>query len=134
MISEVFVPSFGVLGIGGIVAFVVGSIILMDTEVPGFGLPVALIGSVAAVGGSAVMGIIWFAVRARRQPIVSGREDMIGASAKATADFQGRGQVRAHGELWNAESSVPVRAGQALRVTAMDGLVLTVEPEESKEN
>jgi membrane-bound serine protease (ClpP class) len=134
MISEVFVPSFGVLGIGGIVAFVVGSIILMDTEVPGFGLPVALIGSVAAVGGSAVMGIIWFAVRARRQPIVSGREDMIGASAKATADFQGRGQVRAHGELWSAESSVPVRAGQALRVTAMDGLVLTVEPEESKEN
>ena len=133
MISEVFVPSFGVLGIGGIVAFVVGSIILMDTEVPGFGLPTALIGSVAAVGGSAVMGIVWFAVRARRQPIVSGREDMIGASAKATANFQGRGQVRVHGELWSAESSVPVRAGQALRITAMDGLVLTVEPEESKE-
>lgn len=134
MISEVFVPSFGVLGLGGIVAFVVGSIILMDTEVPGFGLPTALIGSVAAVGGSAVMGIVWFAVRARRQPIVSGREDMIGASAQATADFQGRGQVRAHGELWSAESSVPVRAGQALRVTDMNGLVLTVEPEESKEN
>jgi membrane-bound serine protease (ClpP class) len=134
MISEVFVPSFGVLGIGGIVAFVVGSIILMDTEVPGFGLPTLLIGSVAAVGGSAVMGIVWFAVRARRQPIVSGREDMIGAAASATADFQGRGQVRAHGELWSAESSVPVRAGQALRVTGMNGLVLTVEPEESKEN
>jgi membrane-bound serine protease (ClpP class) len=89
---------------------------------------------VAAVGGSAVMGIVWFAVRARRQPIVSGREDMIGASATATADFQGRGQVRAHGELWSAESGVPVRAGQALRVTGMNGLVLTVEPEESKEN
>jgi membrane-bound serine protease (ClpP class) len=80
------------------------------------------------------MGIVWFAVRARRQPIVSGREDMIGAAASATADFQGRGQVRAHGELWSAESSVPVRAGQALRVTGMNGLVLTVEPEESKEN
>jgi len=134
MIAEVFVPSFGVLGLGGIVAFVVGSIILMDTDVPGFGIPVALIGSVAAVGGSAVMAIIWFAVRARRQPVVSGREDMIGSTAVAAVDFQGRGQVRAHGELWNAECSVPVRRGQQLRITDMHGLVLSVEPSESKEN
>ncbi|MFU8895521.1 MAG: NfeD family protein [Gammaproteobacteria bacterium] len=134
MIGEVFVPSFGALGLGGIVAFVVGSIILMDTEVPGFGIPAALIGSVAAVGGSAVMAIIWFAVRARQQPVVSGRDDMIGAPATATSDFEGRGLVRAHGELWNAESSVPVTAGQKLRVTDMHGLVLTVEPSDSKEN
>jgi membrane-bound serine protease (ClpP class) len=134
MIGEVFVPSFGALGLGGIVAFVVGSIILMDTDVPGFGIPAALIGSVAAVGGSAVMAIIWFAVRARRQPVVSGREDMIGSTAVAAVDFQGRGQVRAHGELWNAECSVPVRRGQQLRITDMNGLVLSVEPSESKEN
>ena len=134
MIAEVFVPSFGVLGLGGIVAFVVGSIILMDTDVPGFGIPVALIGSVAAVGGSAVMAIIWFAVRARRQPVVSGREDMIGSVAVAAVDFHGRGHVRAHGELWNAESTVPVRRGQQLRITDMHGLVLSVEPSESKEN
>ena len=134
MIGEVFVPSFGALGLGGIVAFVVGSIILMDTEVPGFGIPTLLIGSVAAVGGSAVMAIIWFAVRARQQPIVSGRDDMIGAPAMATADFEGRGLVRARGELWNAEASVPVTAGQKLRVTDMHGLVLTVEPSDSKEN
>jgi membrane-bound serine protease (ClpP class) len=134
MIGEVFVPSFGALGLGGIVAFVVGSIILMDTDVPGFGIPAALIGSVAAIGGGAVMAIIWFAVRARSQPVVSGREDMIGSVAEATADFHGRGQVRAHGELWNAESSVPVRRGQQLRITDMHGLVLSVEPSESKEN
>ena len=134
MIGEVFVPSFGALGLGGIVAFVVGSIILMDTEVPGFGIPTALIGSVAAVGGSAVMAIIWFAVRARRQPIVSGREDMIGSNAVAAADFQGRGLVRAHGELWSAESEAPVASGQHLRITEMHGLVLKVEPDESKEN
>jgi membrane-bound serine protease (ClpP class) len=134
MISEIFVPSFGVLGIGGIVAFVVGSIILMDTGVPGFGVPAALIGSVAAVGGTAIMGIVWFAVRARRQPIVSGREDMLGAIAHATADFQGRGLVRLHGELWNAESRLPVHAGDPLRVTGMNGLVLMVEPQDFKEN
>jgi membrane-bound serine protease (ClpP class) len=134
MIGEAFVPSFGVLGIGGLIAFVVGSIILMDTDVPGFGIPRALIGSIALVGGSAVMAIIWMAVRARRQPIVSGREDMIGAPALALADFESRGQVRAHGELWTAESAVPVRRGQALRITDMHGLVLTVVPQESKEN
>ncbi len=134
MIGEVFMPSFGALGIGGLVAFVVGSIILMDTDVPGFGIARGLVGSIALLGGSVVMAIIWFAVKARRQPIVSGREDMIGAPALALADFQGRGQVRAHGELWTAESSTPVRQGQALRITDMHGLILTVEPQESKEN
>lgn len=134
MIGEVFMPSFGALGLGGIVAFVVGSIILMDTDVPGFGIPIVMIGSVALLGGSAVMAIIWFAVRARNRPIVSGREDMIGAAAIAVDDFAGRGHVRVRGERWNAESAVPVHSGQPLRVTDMHGLVLKVEPDESKEN
>jgi membrane-bound serine protease (ClpP class) len=128
MIAEVFVPSFGVLGIGGLAAFVIGSIILMDTGVPGFGIPPGLIGSIAAVGGAAVMGIIWVAVRSRRAPVVSGRENMIGSIALATDDFQDRGHVRARGELWNAESRTPVTRGQTLRVIDMQGLVLTVEP------
>ena len=134
MIGEIFVPSFGVLGIGGIIAFVAGSVILMDTDVPGFGVPMALIGSIALLGGSAVMAIIWFAVRARNRPVVSGREEMIGAPAVATADFSGTGQVRVHGELWSARAGNPVRRGQPLRVTAIHGLTLEVEPEETKEN
>lgn len=131
MIAEVFVPSFGALGIGGIIAFVVGSVILMDTDVPGFGLPTTLIASVALVGGTAMMGIVWFAVRATRQPVVSGREQMVGAPAVAIEDFAERGPVRVHGERWTAVSSVPVQRGQRLRVTAMHGLVLTVAPDDS---
>jgi membrane-bound serine protease (ClpP class) len=134
MIGEIFVPSFGALGIGGIIAFVVGSVILMDTDVPGFGVPLALIGSIALLGGSAVMAIVWFAVRARNRPIVSGREDMIGAEAVALDDFSGTGLVRVHGELWNAHAGAPVNQGQILRVKAMHGLTLEVEPDESKEN
>lgn len=134
MIGEIFVPSFGALGIGGVVAFVVGSVILMDTDVPGFGVPLALIGSIALLGGSAVMAIIWFAVRARNRPVVSGREDMVGAAAVALGNFSGTGQVRVHGERWNAHANVPVNQGQALRVKAMHGLTLEVEPDESKEN
>lgn len=131
MIGEIFVPSFGALGIGGIIAFVVGSIILMDTDVPGFGVPLALIGSVALLGGSAVMAIVWFAVRARNRPVVSGREEMIGAPAIALADFSGTGQVRVHGEIWSAHVAAPVSRGAPLRVTGMKGLVLEVEPEET---
>ncbi len=135
MIAEVFVPSFGALGIGGVIAFVAGSVILMDTDVPGFGVPLALIGSIALVGAVAVMGIVWFAVRAYRQPVVSGREQMIGATAVAAEDFQqGRGQVRAHGELWAARSDAPVRASQPLTITDINGLVLTVKPRDGTED
>ena len=134
MIAEVFVPSFGALGIGGIIAFVAGSVILMDTDVPGFGIPLALIGSVALAGGTVVMGIVWFAVRAHRRPIVSGREEMIGARAVAVENFTGKGQIKVHGERWAARCGVPVRQGQRLRVTGIDGLVLDVEPSEDTEN
>jgi membrane-bound serine protease (ClpP class) len=134
MIAEVFVPSFGALGIGGIIAFVAGSVILMDTDVPGFGIPTALIGSVALAGGTVVLGIVWFAVRAHRRPVVSGREEMVGAPAIAAEDFERSGQVKVHGELWAARSRAPIRRGQALRVTRIHGLVLDVEPNDDMEN
>jgi membrane-bound serine protease (ClpP class) len=133
MISEVFVPSFGVLGIGGIIAFVAGSVILMDTDIPGFGVPRTLIGSIGLLGGGVVMAIVWLAVRARRRPVVSGMEEMVGALAVAAADFDEHGQVLVHGEIWQAHSDEPVRKDQPLRVTAASGLTLSVEPAESKE-
>jgi len=126
MISEVFVPSFGVLGIGGIIAFVVGSIILMDTEVPGYSIPLALIGSIGLAGAGATMAIVWFAVRARRRPVVSGREQLIGSWCEADEDFDGAGRVMVHGEHWSARCNEPVMRGEQLRVTDIDGLILTV--------
>ncbi len=134
MIAEAFVPSFGVLGIGGVIAFVVGSVILMDTDVPGFGVPLGLIAGVASVGALAVMGIIWVAIKARRRPVVSGIEQMIGASGVAREDFQGEGWVFVHGELWNASSSQAIQSGQAVNVVAVDGLTLKVRPDKDPEN
>lgn len=128
MISEAFVPSFGALGIGGVIAFVAGSVILMDTEVPGFGVPMTLIGSIALLGGTLVMATIWLAIKARRRPIVSGIEQLLGARAEASAAFDGTGQVFLHGERWIARCDTPVADGQPLTVTAVDGLTLTVEP------
>ncbi len=134
MISEVFVPSFGALGIGGLIAFIVGSVILMDTDVPGYSMPMALIISTGLVGGLAVMGIVWFAVRARRAPIVSGVEQLRGAKAVALESFQGKGHVRVHGENWEARSARPVAVGDQVTITAVEGLTLTVEPDSIQES
>jgi len=134
MISEAFVPSFGALGIGGVIAFVAGSVILMDTEVPGYGVPLALIGSIALLGAALVMGTIFLAIKARRRPVVSGVEELIGARAEAISAFKGQGQVFLHGERWSAHCTRAVEAHQALKVTAVEGLTLTVEPIDNTEH
>lgn len=133
IVAETFVPSFGALGLGGIVALVIGSVMLMDTDVPGFGIPATLIGSVAFVAGGAMLAILMMLMRTRRRTVLTGAEGMIGALAVAAGDFTDEGRVRIHGELWNANTTSPVRDGQHLRVTAIDGLHLTVSPDPERE-
>lgn len=128
MAAEFAVPSFGSLGIGGVVALVAGSLILFDTDVPGFGLPVQLIFGIALASALLFMGAIWLAMRARGRPVVTGVEEMVGHVAVALRDFDGRGEVRIRGETWQARSYAPVRRGQEVRVEGMDGLVLVVAP------
>jgi membrane-bound serine protease (ClpP class) len=129
MIAEVFLPSFGAIGVGGIVAFALGSLLLIeDTELPGFEIPYALIAGVTAASAGFLILIVGMLVKSRRRAVVSGREDMLGATAEALADFELEGWARVHGEQWKVRSSRPVRRGQKLRVTGMQGLVLSVEP------
>ena len=130
MVAEAFLPAFGSLGIGGIIAFVLGSIMLIeDTELPGFDIPLALIAGVAAASAAFLILVLGMLARNRRRAVVSGREEMIGATAEALADFEGEGWARVHGEHWKVRASRPVRRGQKLRVTGMQGLVLSVEPQ-----
>jgi len=128
MVAEAFLPSFGALGAGGLIAFVIGSIMLMDdVELSGFEIPYTLIGGVAAASAAFLFVVVGLAARNRRRPVVSGREYLIGASAVALEDFEAEGWARVQGETWRVRSRAPVRQGQALRVTAMQGLTLTVE-------
>lgn len=127
--AEAFAPSFGVLGLGGIAAFVVGSIILMDTKVPGFQVTRALIGGVALTGGLVFLLTAGFLVRARRQKVVTGSEQLLQETAVALEDFEHTGMVRLHSEIWRAHSATPVRQGQRLRVLRVTGLTVEVEPE-----
>lgn len=128
MVGEAFMPSFGALGIGGVVAFVVGSIILMDTESEFYALSRPLIFAVALVSAGVFIGLASFALRSLRKPVVSGQESLLGDTAVAVEDFTGEGRVRAQGELWQAHSAAPVHKGQVLRIAAVEGLVLRVEP------
>ena len=128
MIAEVMVPSFGALGIGGVVAMVIGSIILIDTDVPGFVVSRPLIGAIAITGSLGLMAIIWFAVRARERPVVSGREQLLGEEGTALESFDARGEVFVHSERWSAESEQPVREGQAVQVIGVKGLKLRIRP------
>ena len=136
LVSEAFVPAYGVLGTGGVVAFVIGAVILMRTGTPAYqiGLP-AVIG-MGIAGAGVIAGILWLAVRSHRHPVVSGREQMIGALAEVVDDFDGRGMVHVHGERWQADSPVPLRRGERVVVMGLRGLVLDVAraPAAPKEN
>lgn len=128
IVAEAFVPSFGTLGIGGLIAFIIGSIMLFDSSVPGFDVAMPIIAGIAFVGGLAMFGTVWMFGRARRQAVVTGVETIVGSTAQAVGDFSDKGTVRLGGELWNAQSSAPVRAGQRVRVVKVEGLLLRVEP------
>ena len=130
MIAEFFVPSHAVLGLGGLVAFVFGSVILMDTDTPGFEASRGMIGGIATFAGITMLATMWMAMRSRRRPVVTGAEQLIGDLAEAASDFSGEGQVRIYGEQWNAISRVPVTRGQRLRIDRVDGLTLHVSPKE----
>lgn len=129
MVAEAFAPSFGALGLGGLVAFVIGSIILFDTEGGGFGVAWPLIAATAGLSAAFFFGVVYLALRARRRVVVSGPEEMIGLDGEALEDFtQGVGRVRVHSEEWQARAGSPIRRGAQVKVTGRDGLVLAVEP------
>ena len=128
MVAEAFVPSFGALGMGGVIAFVFGSIMLIDTDAPGFGISPGLIISISLISSIVFLIFIIAAVKARRRSAETGQESMVGKVAVALEDFTEAGQVRAVGEIWNASAARPIHKGQKVKVTEMDGLTLVVSP------
>lgn len=134
MVAEAFQPSFGILGLGGAVAFIAGSVILIDTDMPGYGINLGLIAgfTVATVGFFVLaLGLVF---KARHKPIVSGKEEMLGAECEVLENFEQQGLVRVHSETWTARSLQAMQKGQKARVTAIDGLILTIVPITAEEH
>ncbi len=130
MVAEAFSPGFGVLGVGGAVSFVFGSVILMDTDLPGYQISMPIIAAFAVASVAFFLFVVGVAVRSRHAKVVSGRESIVGATALVMEDFSRRGLVRLGGEIWQASAKIPLTKDTQVRVVAIDGLVLMVEPQE----
>lgn len=126
IVGEALMPSFGILGIGGIVAFVIGSVMLMDADNLTISLP--MIGGIALLAAGLMLWVMTRFIGLRRRVPRTGQEELVGSEATALEDFAGQGHVRLMGERWNARSTQPLTRGQAVRVTAVDGLTLEVAP------
>lgn len=128
MAAEAFAPSFGILGIGGVIAFALGATIMFETDVPEFRIALPVLGAVAVASLGATLLTARLALKSRRSQVVSGREEMIGASGQVL-DWEGTiGHIHVHGERWRASGIATFRIGQPVRVVGLDGLTLAVEP------
>jgi membrane-bound serine protease (ClpP class) len=127
MVSEMMLPSFGALGVGGVVAFVVGSIMLMDTDAPGFGIAWQVVGGVSLGAAALLLLLMAMLTRSQRRAVVTGQEEMLRSRARVVDWQGGAGRVRVHGEVWRARGPADLAPGQEVRVTAIDGLTLEVE-------
>ncbi len=129
MLGEAFTPTMGVLGVAGVIAFVIGSIILMDTQQPGYEVPLSIIAAFTVTSAGLSLFTIGAAMRMRNQVALTGKEAMVGKQAEALEDFERQGWVRAFGETWLAESAKPVKKQAIVKIVAVEGLILKVQPE-----
>lgn len=128
IVSELFVTSYGVLGIGGVIAFVLGSLFLVDTSQTNLSVDRKMIAG-AAVGFSVVvLGLGYLVIRTRDRPALAGREGLVGEIGEVREAIQPgvAGRVLVHGELWRAVSDRSLPPGTAVRVRAVHGLEVSV--------
>lgn len=130
MIAEAFTPTAGAAAIGGVIAFVLGATILIDTEAPGFAVPWSAIGAIVAASLAFSLLVLRMLWRSRQRPALTGHKGMIGERGTVLQWGGTRGRVLVTGERWHAVGDVPLVAGQRIRVTDMDGLVLRVVADE----
>ena len=124
-IAEAFITSHGVLGVGGAVAMVLGSLMLI--EVPSLRISWAVIIPVVAFSALIFIITVTIAVRVHREKADTGREGLIGLRGEAKTDISPTGQVFARGEYWSARSDESIKKGEKVVVTAVEGLTLTVK-------
>lgn len=134
LVAELFVPSFGVIGIGGVVAFVLGSVLLFDSSGTGLAVDRRLIAAAASAVGLTMLTLATLVVRAMRRRTLTGKEALVGETCEVRTSLTPRGSVFVRGELWEAVAERPIAAGGRARVVGVDGLTLRVVPYEEGGN
>ena len=130
MVAEAFMPSFGIVGLGGIAAFALGALFLFDPDQSDIPIQASwqVVAGLTAVSATFFLGVLGLAMRARRRPVITGSEEMIGSTGEVVHWAGGTGRVHVHGEIWAAESGAMLATGQKVRVVGRTGLTLAVEP------
>lgn len=131
MVAEAFLPTFGAIGIGGVIAFVIGALLLFDTGAPGFGIPLPVVATVGVLAALLVFGTASAALRARRRRPVSGPEALVGSIGEMLDDASGEGWANVGGETWRVSTATPLVRAQRVRVLARHGALLEVTPEDN---
>jgi membrane-bound serine protease (ClpP class) len=127
MVAEVFIGSFGIIGIGGVIAFLMGSLLLFRGDVPGFELSLPIVAGATMGSAAFFMVAIAAALRAHRRPVVTGEAELVGSIGRVLWWDNGEGDVHAHGERWHAHSTAALVTGDRVRIVERRGLNLLVE-------
>lgn len=128
MVAELYVSSFGALGLGGLVAFVAGSVMLIDTDIPGYGLPWGIILAFAISTALFLLLIGGMALKSRRQQLSHGEITLLGVGGQVLEDMEQEGWAVVQGENWRIRSKIPLARGTRVNVVKVEGLTLDVEP------
>ncbi len=134
MVGEAFAPSFGILGIGGIIAFTIGATMLFDTDIPEFRVNWSVIAALAVFSVGVLVLVLRVGLRSFGRRVVSGAEELIGASATVLDWDDGKGHVFVHSERWNAQGPADLGEGQVVVINGMKGLQLTVSRSQQRED
>jgi len=126
LIAEAFLPTFGALGVGGIAAFSIGAVLLIDNEAPGFGVPLWLVGALAVVSAGFIVVVAGAAAKSRRRPPVLGVATLVGATGELVEFADGEGWAQIQGDYWKVRGAAGLRAGRRIRVMRVQGLALQV--------
>ncbi len=131
LVAEAFTSTYGALGIGGVIAFVVGSIMLLNTSVPGYAVNLGTIGGIAVGGIGLLAAVLWMVMRSRRAHVISGDQQMLDARGELLGPIEADGDAQAmvYGERWRVRSAVALPAGTRVHVVRREGLLLWVAPE-----
>ncbi len=128
LVAEAFLPSFGVLGLGGIVAFAFGCVMLIDSESPGWGVPLPLVGGLALLTAAFILLVVGMAAKARRRPVVTGPQTLVGAGGELVEYSGGQGWALVQGEHWKVRGPAQLQVGDRVLVSSLRDGVLDVVP------
>ena len=128
MVAEAHIGSFGVIGVAGIVAFVIGAIMMFPSGAPGFSLSLPVVAAATIMTAALFLLVLTLLLRSRRRPVVTGKEGLLGTEGVTVSWDGGEGRVLVNGEIWRARAQRPLEKGDRVRVIDREGLVLVVEP------